>query len=87
MTDDRETTLAMVRVHLRLLFDIDPAKVDAETPMVDLELDSLDVVELTMALEEEFVIRVDDREAEDVQTVGQLVALVDRKRGGQERVS
>jgi acyl carrier protein len=46
----------------------------------DLDADSLDLVELVMALEEEFDIKVDESELEGIETVGQALALVDAKR-------
>jgi acyl carrier protein len=45
----------------------------------DLDADSLDLVELVMALEEEFKITVDESELEGVQTVGQAFELVSSK--------
>ena len=42
----------------------------------DLDADSLDLVELVMALEESFDISVDESELEGVQTVGQAFDLV-----------
>lgn len=45
----------------------------------DLGLDSLDRYELTMALEDEFGVRILDEEADPLKTVGQIVALVERK--------
>lgn len=42
----------------------------------DLDADSLDLVELVMALEESFDITVDESELEGVQTVGQAFDLV-----------
>jgi acyl carrier protein len=48
----------------------------------DLGADSLDVVELTMAFEEEFGIKIGDDEAEKFQTVANCVELIDAKRGG-----
>jgi len=43
----------------------------------DLDADSLDLVELVMALEEEFDIAVDEDQLEDVTHVKDAVALVD----------
>ncbi len=43
----------------------------------DLGADSLDVVELVMALEEEFGIQIPDEEAEKIQTVGQAVQYIE----------
>jgi acyl carrier protein len=45
----------------------------------DLDADSLDLVELVMALEEQFGITVDESELEGVQTVGQAYDLVTSK--------
>ncbi len=45
----------------------------------DLDADSLDLVELVMALEEEFGINVDESELEGVETVGQAFKLVSSK--------
>ncbi len=45
----------------------------------DLDADSLDLVELVMALEEEFDISVEEEELEGVAKVSDAVALVDSK--------
>ena len=45
----------------------------------DLDADSLDLVELVMALEEAFDVTVDENELEDIETVGQAFDLVSAK--------
>ncbi len=45
----------------------------------DLDADSLDLVELVMALEEEFDINVDESELEGIETVQQALDLVQSK--------
>jgi acyl carrier protein len=47
----------------------------------DLEADSLDLVELVMALEEEFGVEVPEKEVEDIKTVGQAFDLIVGKLG------
>jgi len=47
----------------------------------DLEVDSLGVVELLMALEDAFGVRIPDEEAERIVTVGDAVSLVAEKLG------
>jgi acyl carrier protein len=47
----------------------------------DLEVDSLGVVELLMALEDEFGVEIPDEEAEEIATVGQAVDVVIAKLG------
>lgn len=48
----------------------------------DLEVDSLGVVELLMALEDNFGVTIPDEEAEQIGTVGQAVDLVMQKLSG-----
>ena len=45
----------------------------------DLGADSLDTVELVMALEEEFGIEIPDEDAEKIQTVGDAIRYVEEK--------
>ncbi len=45
----------------------------------DLDADSLDLVELVMALEEEFDVAVDEEELEGVDTVGKAYELITGK--------
>ncbi len=47
----------------------------------DLDADSLDLVELVMALEEEFGVEVPEEELEGVETVGQAYNLIAGKLG------
>ena len=57
-----------------------PEKVTPEASFADdLDADSLDLVELVMALEEQFGITVDESELEGVSTVGQAYDLVSSK--------
>jgi acyl carrier protein len=59
---------------------VPPEKVTLEANFAeDLDADSLDLVELVMALEEQFDITVDESELEDVSTVGEAFELVQSK--------
>ena len=59
---------------------VDEKQVKSEASFIDdLGADSLDTVELVMALEEEFDISVEEEELSDVATVGDAVALVESK--------
>ena len=49
--------------------------------MEDLGADSLDTVELVMALEEEFGTEIPDEEAEKLQTVGDAVSYIEKVQG------
>jgi acyl carrier protein len=61
------------------LLSVSPEQVTKEASFADdLEADSLDLTELVMALEEEFDIEVDEDDLEDIRTVGDAFALVER---------
>ena len=45
----------------------------------DLNADSLDMVELTMAIEEEFGFEVSEEQAEQLQTVSDAVAFIEQR--------
>jgi acyl carrier protein len=47
----------------------------------DLGADSLDIVELVMALEEEFDIEIPDEDAEKIQTIGDAIGYVKDRAG------
>jgi acyl carrier protein len=60
---------------------IDEDEITLESSLVDdLGADSLDVVELIMALEEEFSLEIPDEEAEKVSTVGQIVDYINQNK-------
>lgn len=44
----------------------------------DLNLDSLDTVEIIMAFEKEFAISIPDDEAEKIRTVGDVVSFIEK---------
>ena len=59
---------------------VDPGKVTLDAKFGDdLDADSLDLVELVMALEEEFDVTVDEEELDGIETVGQALSLVTSK--------
>lgn len=59
---------------------VKPEEVTAEASFVDdLGADSLDTVELVMALEEEFGVEIPDEDAEKIQTVGDAIKYIEDK--------
>lgn len=50
----------------------------------DLGADSLDIVELVMAMEEEFDLEIPDDAAEQIQTIGDAINYLRQKAGGGE---
>ena len=61
---------------------VKPEEVTPQASFIDdLGADSLDTVELVMALEEEFGIEIPDEEAEKLVTVGDAIKYIEEKAG------
>jgi acyl carrier protein len=74
---DRDTAFDKFKSCAVDVLQVDPDQVVPEAKFGDdLDADSLDLVELVMALEESFDIRVDESELEGIQTVRQAFDLV-----------
>ena len=72
-------TLERIRQVVASVLRVPPASVTPTARLADLaELDSLSLAEIASALDEEFEIRVPADDLTTVQTVGELVAVVDR---------
>ncbi len=61
---------------------VDVEQIKPESKFVDdLGADSLDVVELIMAFEEEFGVEIPDEDAEKISTVGDVLNYIKEKQG------
>jgi acyl carrier protein len=60
-------------------FDIPTDEIGRDATFEALGLDSLDVVDLTLAVEERTGVKLEDAELEDVRTVGDAVARAEDK--------
>ena len=59
---------------------VDVSKINTETRFVDdLNLDSLDMVELMMKMEDEFGVEIPDDDAEGLKNVGDVVSYLEKK--------
>ena len=64
---------------------VDPDDIQMDTNLMkDLEADSLDAVEIIMAIEDEYDIEIPDEDAEKLTTVGSAMNYVKNKLGVEE---
>lgn len=60
-------------------FNVDRASISLETSFKnDLNADSLDLVELIMALEDEFDLELEDENIDDINTVNDVIVNIDK---------
>lgn len=80
MSDTTETTEERVKKIIVNLLGAKAEDVTAEKRFrEDLEADSLDLVELIMAFEEEFGNEISDEDAQKITTVGEAISYVESK--------
>lgn len=69
--------LSKIKEIVSVQFNVDEDEIDQETSFRDtLNADSLDLVELVMALEDEFGLEVEDEGVEKIKTVGDAVEYI-----------
>ena len=74
---EKKEIFEKLRVMLAEQFGVEEEKITEESSFIDdLGADSLDIVELIMALEEEFDLEIPDEDAEKVVTVGDVVEYI-----------
>ena len=67
-----------IRDVLAKQFEIDPETITPDTNLIDdIGADSLDTVELIMALEDEFGVKISDEDAVKLDTVGRICDYLD----------
>lgn len=73
-------TFEKIREIIMEQLNVDEDDVTMETHLMkDLEADSLDAVEIIMAIEDEFEIEIPDEDAEKFQTVSDIVKYVEER--------
>ena len=73
------STYATVEDILVTTFGLSADDITPETTFAELELDSLDLVELSMAVEDRIGVGIADDEVENIRSVGDAVTLIDAK--------
>ena len=57
-------------------FDVDPSEISREATFEELDVDSLDLVELAQVIEDEYKVEVASQDVQNVKTVGDVIDLV-----------
>lgn len=73
---DKEEATARILDVVKTFDKVDAAQVTPAVAFKDLALDSLDVVEVVMAVEEEFAIEIPDAEADKILSVADAVDYI-----------
>jgi acyl carrier protein len=72
-----EEILAELRSVMKSQFGLEPRRIEPSAHLVeDLDLDSIDLVDLAVSLEERSGLRLDEEELKSVRTVGDAVEVV-----------
>ena len=78
MSDITSRVIAVVADQL----SVDASEIRAESSFQDdLGADSLDLVELIMAMEEEFGVEISDEDAQQIQKVQDAISFIEKKKG------
>ncbi|MGC7590730.1 acyl carrier protein [Bisgaard Taxon 46] len=76
---DKNEIFEQIKVYLEELFDIDPSTVTLESHIADdLELDSIDAVDLIVHLQNKIKKRVSPENFKNVRTIGDIVDVIDQ---------
>lgn len=59
--------------------DIDTSNLDFESKISDMDIDSIDLVDFIMVIEEEFDIEFTDEELDEIETLSDIVSLIESK--------
>jgi len=82
MTETFKRVVEIIAEQLNLE-EAETASVTNETSLMrDLKADSLDAVQVVMALEDEYDIKIPDEDAEKFQNIGDICAYIDQQKNG-----
>lgn len=72
-------TLEIIRKAIKKELGRDFDNISEDTAFEDMAMDSLEVVQMVMAIEEAFDIEIDDDDVDSLKTVGDLVDYIEGK--------
>lgn len=75
---DTDTVLAALREFLASRFDISPAQAQPATPLREMGLDSMMIMDVMLETEDRFHVKLNDLALPREPTLGDVVALIER---------
>ena len=73
----------MIRERLKELavenLDIDPDQIDLDSKISDLDIDSIDLVDFIMLIEDEYSVEFSDEELDEIETLADIVSVIESK--------
>lgn len=73
----------MIRERLKELavenLDLDPSEIDFDSKISDLDIDSIDLVDFIMLIEDEYSLEFSDEELDEIETLADIVSVIESK--------
>ena len=73
MIRERLTDLAIENL------DLDPSEIDFDSKISDLDIDSIDLVDFIMLIEDEYSVEFSDEELDEIETLADIVSVIESK--------
>ncbi|MDY2927924.1 acyl carrier protein [Anaerococcus sp.] len=59
--------------------DLDPNEIDFDSKISDLDIDSIDLVDFIMLIEDEYSVEFSDEELDEIETLADIVSVIESK--------
>lgn len=73
----------MIRERLKELavenLDLNPSEIDFDSKISDLDIDSIDLVDFIMVIEDEYSVEFSDEELDEIETLADIVSVIESK--------
>ncbi|MDU3137146.1 MAG: acyl carrier protein [Anaerococcus prevotii] len=73
----------MIRERLKELaienLNLDPSEIDFDSKISDLDIDSIDLVDFIMLIEDEYSVEFSDEELDEIETLADIVSVIESK--------
>lgn len=73
----------MIRERLKELavenLDLNPSEIDFDSKISELDIDSIDLVDFIMLIEDEYSVEFSDEELDEIETLADIVSVIESK--------